>query len=161
MKRAWMMLAVPVAVFTADRASKIWIDNNVSAFDTLTVIPGFFNIIHAENRGMAFSLLADSSEFLRKTVLVGLSGALTVLVGWMLWQALAAGNRLQQIALGLILGGAVGNLWDRVERGAVTDFLDFYAGSYHWATFNIADTGITSGAILLGIEMLINRKAAS
>jgi len=145
---------ISLLLFAADRVTKIWIDRNIGAFDTWTVIPGFFNIIHAENRGMAFSLMADWSSAWRSVFLIGVSAAVLLMVAVMLWQAQ---TRLQRGALALVLGGAAGNLYDRVARGSVTDFLDFYAGGYHWPTFNIADSAITVGALLLVFELLSSR----
>jgi len=145
---------ISLLLFAADRVTKIWIDRNIGAFDTWTVIPGFFNIIHAENRGMAFSLMADWSSAWRSVFHIGVSAAVLLMVAVMLWQAQ---TRLQRGALALVLGGAAGNLYDRVARGSVTDFLDFYAGGYHWPTFNIADSAITVGALLLVFELLSSR----
>ena len=150
-----MILAM--CVFGVDRVTKMWIDAKVGPWDVLPVIPGFFNIIHSENRGMAFSLLADAPESVRSLVLVGISGAVLLFVAVMLWQA---GRGLERLALTLVMGGAMGNLWDRIFRGSVTDFLDFYIGEYHWATFNVADSAITIGAILLAWEMLRSRRPA-
>ena len=144
-------LAVAAAVMALDRVSKIWINRHVSAWDVWPVIPGYVNIIHAENPGMAFSLLATASETVRTFVLIGLAGVVLVLVAMMLWRS---GGGVEPWALALVLGGAVGNLWDRLERGTVTDFVDFYIRNWHWATFNVADSAITAGAILLGWHML-------
>jgi signal peptidase II len=145
-----------LCVFGLDRLSKTWVQQRLSAWDVWTVIPGFFNIVRSENRGMAFSLLADAPEGVRLILLVGLSGFLLCLVVYMLWHAQ---QRLQRLALLLILGGALGNLYDRILRGSVTDFLDFHIGDYHWATFNIADSAITVGAILMAAELWMSRKA--
>ena len=159
MKQRALLFAVALAIFAADRVTKIWVDQNLSAFDTRVVIPGFFNLIHSENTGMAFSLLADASREVRKIVLVGFSGVVLVFVAGMLWQAAPSPQRIQKAALTLVFGGAIGNLYDRIARGSVTDFLDFYLGTYHWATFNIADAAITAGALLLGLEMILHRDA--
>jgi len=138
-------------IFSADRATKFYIDSNFSLWDTYPVIPGFFNIIHSENRGMAFSLLAGSQSPWRDFLLMGVSSAVLVVVAVMLFRAV---NNFQRVALALVFGGALGNLYDRIIRGSVTDFLDFYVGAYHWPTFNIADAAITCGAILLALEIL-------
>jgi signal peptidase II len=141
------------AIFALDRVTKIWIERTVSAWDIIAVIPGLFNIIHSENTGMAFSLLADADPMIRKLVLIGLAGAVLCFVVWMLWKST---GRLQRAALSLVLGGASGNLYDRIVRGSVTDFLDFYFGDFHWATFNFADSAITIGAILIALELFWN-----
>jgi signal peptidase II len=141
-----------VLIFVADRLSKAWIDAHIGAWDNWVIIPGFFSIIHAENRGMAFSLLADWRSGWREVVLVGVAGVVLVFVSSMVWQTR---GRLQRWALTLVMGGAAGNLFDRAVRGTVTDFLDFYIGEHHWPTFNVADSAITVGAILLGLELLL------
>lgn len=158
MKRRWTPLAAALAILAADRLSKIWIERNVSAWDIRAVIPGFLNIIHAENRGMAFSLLENAPEPMRGLMLIGVAGLVLVFVALMFWRAEAG---LERWALALVMGGAVGNLWDRILRGAVTDFIDFYYGDWHWATFNVADSAITCGAILLGAHLLLSRGAGS
>ena len=145
-------------LFLADRASKLWVERNLSAFDLVLVIPGFFNLIHSENRGMAFSLLADSGSRWQPIVLIGVSLVVMAFVGYMLWHSLRSPSpRLQRAGLTLVFGGAMGNLYDRVARGSVTDFLDLYWRDFHWATFNLADSGITVGALLLVTDMILHR----
>ena len=144
-------LALATGVLIADRASKLWIDKHISAWDIWPVIPGWVNIIHAENPGMAFSLLSTASPAIRGVVLIGLAGAVLSVVAVMFWRSTSL---LERWALALVLGGAAGNLWDRVMRGTVTDFVDFYRGEWHWATFNIADSAITVGAIVLALSMI-------
>ncbi len=139
------------AVMALDRVSKVWINRHVSAWDVWPVVQGYVNIIHAENPGMAFSLLATASDTVRTFVLIGLASVVLVLVAMMLWRS---GGGVEPWALALVLGGAVGNLWDRIARGTVTDFVDVYFRDWHWATFNVADSAITVGAILLGWHML-------
>lgn len=158
MKQRRLPLAAALAILAADRASKLWIERNISAWDIWAVIPGFFNIIHAENRGMAFSLLENAPEPVRGVALIGVAGLVLVLVAVMFWRAEAS---LERWALALVIGGAVGNLWDRILRGSVTDFIDVYYGDWHWATFNVADSAITCGAILLGIHMITTRSSSS
>lgn len=154
MTRRLLPFLLSAALFVVDRLSKVWIDRNIGAFDTWAIIPGFFNIIHAENRGMAFSLMADWTSAWRGLFLIGVSSAVLIFVVVMLWQAKTL---LQRSALTLVLGGAAGNLYDRVVRGSVTDFLDVYVGDYHWPTFNVADSAITVGALLLVSELLLSR----
>lgn len=154
MTRRLLPFLLSAALFVVDRLSKVWIDRNIGAFDTWAIIPGFFNIIHAENRGMAFSLMADWTSAWRGLFLIGVSSAVLIFVVVMLWQAKTL---LQRSALTLVLGGASGNLYDRVVRGSVTDFLDVYVGDYHWPTFNVADSAITVGALLLVSELLLSR----
>lgn len=154
MTRRLLPFLLSAALFVVDRLSKVWIDRNIGAFDTWAIIPGFFNIIHAENRGMAFSLMADWTSAWRGLFLIGVSSAVLIFVVVMLWQAKTL---LQRSALTLVLGGAAGNLYDRLVRGSVTDFLDVYVGDYHWPTFNVADSAITVGALLLVSELIWSR----
>ncbi len=144
-------LALSSAILIADRASKMWIDKHISAWDIWPVIPGWVNIIHAENPGMAFSLLSTASPAIRGVVLIGLASAVLSVVAVMFWRSTSS---LERWALALVMGGAAGNLWDRVMRGTVTDFIDFYRGEWHWATFNIADSAISVGAVVLALSMM-------
>jgi signal peptidase II len=159
MRARAVLFSAAAVLFLIDRQTKILVDQNLHAFDTHVVIPGFFNLIHSENTGMAFSLLAEANPEIRKIVLVGFSSIVLAFVAVLLWQTAPSSQRLQKCALTLVFGGACGNLYDRVMRGSVTDFLDFYVGSFHWATFNVADAAITAGAILLALEMLLHSDA--
>ena len=140
-------------VFALDRLTKRIIEARVSVFDTHTIIPGFFDIVHARNRGAAFSMFADSTSVWRPFFLIGLSLAALVLVAGILRNA-ARLDRPTAIGLALILGGALGNVFDRIVSGAVTDFLDFYIGEMHWPAFNVADSAIVIGSGLLLIALL-------
>lgn len=144
-----------LAVFALDRLTKAAIRAHVSVWDSYTVIPGFFNIIHTENPGAAFSLFSDAHAMWRSVVLIGLSTAALVLIGTLLWHPAArlGDSRLLRTGLALILGGALGNVYDRVLAGAVTDFLEFYVDGYHWPAFNAADSAITIGAALVVLDM--------
>ena len=148
------------AVFAVDRLSKWIIETRVSAFDTYKVIPGFFDIVHSQNRGVAFGLLNDSTSVWRTLVLVGFSALALILVAGLLWRS-ARLDRLTSVALALILGGAAGNLFDRIVWGRVTDFLELYVGDYHWPTFNVADSCIVIGSALLLLELLRPKRQAA
>lgn len=150
------------AVFVLDRITKALIQATVSAWDSYTVIPGFFSIIHTENPGAAFSVFAASQSEWRSFFLVGISSCAMVLVAALLWQpgGRVAESRSLRIGLALILGGALGNNYDRVFVGTVTDFLDFYLGSVHWPAFNVADAAISTGAALVILDMLRSRRPA-
>ena len=145
--------AVAAGVFAADRLSKWLVESNLSAMDTVRVIPGLFNIVHSENRGMAFGIMNDSSNEWRTALLIVLSAAAVVFVAAMLWNARRL-DRYSFWGLTLILGGAAGNVFDRAAWGRVTDFLDFYIGEYHWHTFNVADSAIVIGSGLLLLDLL-------
>jgi signal peptidase II len=139
-------------VFAADRFSKWWIENHFSPFDTKVVIPGFFSLVRSENPGVAFGMFSESTSSYRTAVLVAFSLIAVAILAWMLWRV-ERWDRVTVMGLSLVFGGALGNVYDRVRAGAVTDFLDFYAGNVHWYTFNIADSAICAGAGLLLIAM--------
>ncbi|MBL8174574.1 MAG: signal peptidase II [Bryobacterales bacterium] len=144
--------AISGAIFAADRASKFWIEQNLTAFDSLTVIPGVCNIVHTQNRGAAFGFLNQADGPLRAFLLIGLSSAILVYVAVQLWRMpkqMWPQHSLAAAALALVFGGASGNLYDRFVRGSVTDFLQVFIGSYEWPSFNVADSAISIGACLL------------
>jgi signal peptidase II len=145
--------ALASIVFALDRLTKRIIESRMSVFDTHTVIPGFFDIVHAQNRGAAFSMFADSTSPWRPVFLIGLSLAALILVAGILRKA-SSMDKATAIGLSLILGGALGNVFDRIVSGAVTDFLDFYIGTLHWPAFNVADSAIVIGSGLLLLSLL-------
>lgn len=146
-------LIVAVVVLVLDRFSKWIVASRLSLHDGITVIPDFFRIVHVENPGAAFGLFAESSYQWRLTLLIIFSLLALIIVAVLLWKnsemVSATGT-----ALALILGGALGNLWDRVIAGHVTDFLEFHVGSYYWPSFNVADSAIVVGAVLLVADIL-------
>ncbi len=147
------------AVAALDRASKLYIRASVSPWEMIPVIPGIFNIVHAENPGAAFSVLADAPEFWRTVLLVGVSLSVMGIIGVMLWRLPPAASALMSTSLALVFGGALGNVWDRIFRGTVTDFVQVFLGSYEFPSFNVADSAITIGAALLVIDLWRGRKA--
>jgi len=148
------------AVLALDRLTKWIVEQRVSFVDSYKVIPGFFDIVHSQNRGVAFGLFNDSSSEWRTTILVLLSIAAVVVVSVLLWNAQRL-DRLSMWGFALILGGAAGNVFDRVMWGRVTDFLEFYIGPYHWPTFNVADSAIVVGSSVLLIDLLRPRHQAA
>jgi signal peptidase II len=151
----WHPLAFLVlAVLAADQLSKYAVERFSPANSFCVLIPGFLNLVHASNPGVAFGLLADSVAPWVPFLLILFSVSVIVLLVWLLVSG-HAGGWFGQCGLALILGGALGNLLDRVLRHSVTDFIDFHIGSYHWYTFNIADSGIVVGATLVMIELFI------
>jgi signal peptidase II len=146
-------LLIALAVVFLDRITKWAIVQTISLDDSVNIIPGLFRLTHLENTGAAFSLFADSTSPFKTMLLIAFSlGALAV-VSFLLWKDRNIFNS-GTLALSLILGGAVGNLWDRMADGKVTDFLDFYVGIHHWPPFNVADSAIVVGALLLLMRML-------
>jgi signal peptidase II len=144
---------IAAAVFALDRLTKWIVETRLSFTDTHQVIPGFFDIVRSENRGVAFGIFNDSTSEWRTMLLVALSLAAVVVVGFMLRKARHM-DRASLWALSLILGGAAGNVFDRILRGRVTDFLELYLGNYHWPTFNVADSAIVIASGLLILDLL-------
>lgn len=140
---------VALAVVLADRATKLAIQEHFSGFDVVNVVPGWLRIIYTTNPGAAFGVLASGSPLLRSVVLIGISSIVLVFVAAALWRNSSAHPASTHLGLSLILGGAFGNLYDRAVHGTVTDFIEVYHGSWFFPAFNVADSAITIGAILL------------
>src|SRR5256885_8847104 len=138
-----------------DRWTKVLIQSRFDLDDSISVIDGFFNITYVRNTGVAFGIFSAISSPVKAILLSAFAALAAVLVvGYSLRTPL--GKRLLHIALALILGGALGNLYDRLAYGYVVDFLEFYAGNYHWPSFNVADSAISTGVILLALEIIRN-----
>jgi signal peptidase II len=147
---------IAVLVITLDRFTKSTIAHRLSLHDSIQVIPGFFRIIHTENRGAAFGLFADSPSEWKVALLILFSLVALLIVSALLWKN-SHTLTTTGIGLSLILGGAIGNLWDRMISGHVVDFLLFYVGQYQWPAFNVADSAIVIGAGLLVFEILFTK----
>jgi signal peptidase II len=148
-----LYLTIAVLVFLLDRWSKHIDALRIPLYSHIQIIPGFFRLTHAENTGAAFSLFADSPSPWKTALLVAFSGVALVVVSILLWKNHHA-QMVTGIGLSLIMGGAFGNLWDRLARGRVVDFLLFYVKHYQWPVFNLADSAIVVGACLLVLEIL-------
>jgi len=150
--------AVALLVVLADRLSKIFIQHSITMFDSVSIVSGWLRIIHTENPGAAFGVLADGNVLVRTVVLVGISSLVLLFVISALWNPRSAfASATTRFGLGLILGGAVGNLYDRIVYSTVTDFIEVYHGAWSFPAFNVADSAITVGAILLLIDLLRSR----
>ena len=147
-------LLLAAVILALDQWTKAWIERILPPGSVREVIPGFFNLTHVRNDGVAFGLLAANDGPWKIWLLAGLAlVAIAVVIS--LLRGTPAHQRLSIAALGLVLGGAVGNLLDRIMSGAVTDFLDFYRGTYHWHNFNVADSAISVGVALLVFDALV------
>jgi len=147
------LLLLSVLIVVADRLSKIWIVHHIKSGSAITVIPKIFRLTHVLNSGAAFSMFADSmSPNIVRRCLIGFSIVAVLIV---LSMILRAGRSLNTstVALALILGGALGNLYDRARLDYVVDFLEVTIYHYHWPDFNVADSCIVIGACLLLIEI--------
>ncbi len=161
--RGWL-LALSTLVIWADRLSKRWIEKHLPVGSTISVIPHTFRLSHVYNSGAAFSLFGDSASPQRvRWALVAFSLLAAVLVFVML---IKVGRRVAptSVALALVLGGAIGNSFDRIHVGYVTDFLEvqLHLGSwhYHWPDFNIADSCIVTGGLLLMVDAFRSAKSS-
>jgi signal peptidase II len=148
--------ALAFLIVVLDRITKIAALNSFSSYVGIPVIPGFLRFIHTENPGAAFSFLSEGNPILRSFVLIGVSSVVLLFVARALWTNQASfSTPLIRIGLAFVMGGAAGNLFDRVFRGTVTDFIEVYHGAWSFPVFNVADSAITVGAILLLFDMLI------
>lgn len=152
----WYLLAVLIVVL--DQLTKQWVSSSFSYGESLELLP-FLNLTLVHNMGAAFSFLSDAGGWQRWFFAIVSLLVSVVLIVWL--SRLPARQYLLATALALVLGGAVGNLWDRVFLGYVVDFVDVYYQKYHWPAFNVADTAITIGAILLILESLFVSKTDS
>jgi signal peptidase II len=153
-RSGWALVLVAVTVLVADQLSKYAVDKFTPRGSSQVIIPGLLNLVHTSNPGVAFGLFADSQASWHVPLLILFAVVVIGLIVWMLATG-RAGGAMGRYGLALILGGAAGNnLADRVFHGSVTDFIDFHLGSYHWYTFNIADSAIVIGAALVILELL-------
>lgn len=146
-------LATAAAVVVLDQVTKAIIRGQFALYDTQPVIPGFFNLTRIHNTGAAFGML-NAMDLPMKSVILGLVAA-AALVGLAMYAAsLPSDQHVTRLGLALIIGGAAGNLVDRVTAGYVVDFVDLYFGSWHFWAFNVADAAITAGVTLMILDIL-------
>jgi signal peptidase II len=154
------LLLITIAVFVLDRLSKLWIIHHIISGQEIVIIPHFFRLSHVYNNGAAFSLFSDTpSPDKVRWMLIGFSLVASAIVLAVFWKA---GRRVSvtSVALALVLGGAIGNLYDRLAYRYVIDFLAFNIFGYHYPDFNVADSCIVIGAALLLIEVFRAPKSA-
>jgi signal peptidase II len=151
----WLWLTL--AVVLADRASKAWFESQTVEGWHHELIPNFIYLVHSRNPGIAFGVFADSPSATTRILLILGSAAVIAALAW-LFVAGHSGGALTAAGLALLLGGATGNVTDRVVHGAVTDFFEVWLGNYHWPAFNVADSAITVGAALIIIDVLFFHK---
>ncbi len=148
------ILQVSVIVVILDQITKALIRSYLSLYDSIPVIPNFFHITFVTNDGMAFGLNFPGGIYVFST----LSILLTIFLFWYLWQE-KENHLMMRLSLSMILGGAVGNLIDRILFGEVVDFFDFMIGDFHWYIFNVADSSVTVGmSIFLYFSFFIQPK---
>jgi signal peptidase II len=148
MSRTWLWFLLSAAVVAADQATKSMVLARFAEREGIIVTP-YFNLVLVYNKGAAFSFLADAPGW-QTPLLIGFAVVAIAVVTYMLVRT--PGRRMMAAGLALILGGALGNLIDRARYGQVVDFLDFHVGTWHWPAFNVADSAITVGALLLILD---------
>jgi signal peptidase II len=162
-RNGWYSLAlIALGALVADQVSKYVVEKTISVGPDRghVIIPGLVTLVHTSNPGVAFGLGAESTAPWMAPLLILFSVAVIALLVWLL-ATNRAGGWFGQCGLALILGGAVGNVLDRVLRHSVTDFIDFHIGGYHWYTFNLADSAIVIGAGLVVLELFRDWRHAS
>ncbi len=161
--RGWLIrrFLVPVAVatfiFIADQATKIVVRYTIDPRDSIPIFDGFIHLVHARNPGAAFSFLAQAPAWFRGPFFLGITIVAVVVLLYVIARA-PAEDRLMRVALGGVLGGALGNLLDRLIYGEVTDFIDVHWREYHWPAFNVADSSITLAVIAVVIQALFSAR---
>jgi signal peptidase II len=155
-KYAWVGSIVGT-VLVLDLITKQLIQTRVRLHDVIPVIPGFFNITHVRNKGAAFGILSNLPEVWRSAFFIIVT---LVAVAAIIALILKTHERLSVYAFSLIAAGAVGNLIDRIRYGEVVDFIQWYVKSYTWPSFNVADSAITIGVVLLASDMLFRKQDA-
>ncbi|NLY40333.1 MAG: signal peptidase II [Desulfovibrionales bacterium] len=160
-RRAKLIVCTAALVLGLDQGSKIWIQHAIPVWEKVcTVIPGFFDIVHILNRGAAFGFLNTPDITWQRLFFIVVS---LLAMGIIVFMARSTEDDgpLYEYGLALILGGALGNLIDRIRLGVVVDFLDFYVGAWHWPAFNVADMGICIGAASLLLSFYQRRHHVS
>ena len=152
--------AAAILVFVLDRITKNLIKADLSLWDSHTIIPGLFNIVHTENPGMAFGMLANLVSPWRNLILIGFSLLVLAIISAVLLR-MGGTDPLVRMGLALVMGGALGNLFDRIVHGTVTDFVELHVGDHYFPAFNVADSAITVGACLLLLDMWYSKERKS
>lgn len=151
-----LMLIIAPLVVLLDQVTKLLILKHIMLHDTLTVIPGFLNITHIRNSGVAFGIFSRQSSNLKQLLLMSASLAAVCLIFYFYHKSVHT-SRVMMTAFALIFGGAVGNLIDRLRLGQVIDFIDVYLGDMHWPSFNVADSAISIGVVVLMYYVLFKK----
>ena len=142
-----------ILVVALDQATKAWVTSVFSLYQSREVIPGLFNLIYLTNTGAAFGILSGHPAWWRHGFFIAIVVVALGVIAYM-YRRLRGDSVWYEAALGLIAGGAIGNLIDRVRFGSVIDFLDFHIGTYHWPAFNVADSAITVGVAIFLVKNL-------
>jgi len=160
MKRFLPYAALSGLVILIDQVTKALIVKHVPFYGSVKVIPGFFNLTHIHNKGAILGIFNSAKTSGIPILLLLLNAAALALVLYY-FSKTSEKERAARIGLSLIVGGALGNVIDRIARGFVVDFLEMYAGKFHWPTYNVADSCITIGAVILIFSVIFRRPHAS
>ncbi|MFV1956888.1 MAG: signal peptidase II [bacterium] len=151
-------LSLFLLILTADRVTKIIIPQYLDLYQTVPIIPSFFNLTYVRNPGGAFGLLSGWDSPARRLFFIGASVFAIILLGYLYKQARSGQSAVLRLSLVSLGAGAFGNLYDRAVTGQVVDFLDVYAGPYHWPAFNLSDVAITVGVTVF-ISLFVTGRA--
>lgn len=155
-----LSFSLAAIVLLLDQLSKFWTQQSIPLWEEKTIVPGFFNLVHVLNRGAAFGFL-NRADIQWQTYFFIAASALAVVLIFHLLRTVNRDDRYLFTGLGLILGGALGNLIDRIRIGQVIDMLDFYVAGHHWPAFNVADIAISLGGLALLISFYKRRRYES
>lgn len=153
-KKYWILLIVFLLIIAFDQSTKLIIQQTLPLYKKVEIIPGLFNLVHVRNTGGAFGIFGGEKGPVGSALFV-VASVVAVGVLVVLFLRVKEHETMLAFSLALLLGGAIGNLIDRLSYGEVVDFLDFHISSYHWPAFNIADSAISIGIGLMALELLI------
>ncbi len=154
---SWRLFIIVFAILASDLYTKALIQDNFLLYHPVPVIEGFLNITYVENPGAAFGIMADMDPMIR-AIFFGVVSVLAITIVLYIYFRHPENSNLIRNASAMILGGAIGNMIDRVRYGKVVDFVDIYWGEYHWPAFNIADMAISIGVGLFLLDMIMDKK---
>jgi len=158
LRRFGTPLTIGLAVFAADQATKVVVRHRLDVRQSIPLVDGFLNIVHARNPGAAFSFLAEAPSWFRAPFFVIVTITAIVVLLYVIAR-LPSEDRLMRIALGAVLGGALGNLFDRLVYGEVTDFIDVHWHAHHWPAFNVADSSISVAVVAVVLQSMFFARA--
>jgi len=150
------LIIIAGIIIVADQITKAVVLSKMALYQSISVIPGFFNLTHIHNPGGAFGFLAQQNPALRIGVFLFASSIAIVLI-FLFYRQIPKTHPILSAGLALIFGGAIGNLVDRIRFGKVVDFLDFYIGKIHWPAFNVADSAITVGVAIFLVHLVFRK----
>jgi signal peptidase II len=153
-----ILISISLCIILLDQGTKFLIHHSMRLHDSITVVEGLFAITYIRNPGAAFGFLANLSDHFRFYFFVTISVAALIFL-WAFFLKTPQEDFWTQVGISLVVGGAIGNLIDRLRLGEVIDFLDFFVGSAHWPAFNVADSAISIGLALLILQLFLHSRA--